>query len=53
MTEYNEDVFYLGYCKYCQQFDALKNGLCAKCQDKDIPDVLKEIFGGYDNEKEK
>jgi hypothetical protein len=50
---YNDDCFYLGYCKSCQKFDALKNGLCAKCQDKDFPDVFKDIFGGFDEQKEK
>jgi len=50
---YNEDVFYLDCCKKCNNFTALKNGLCAKCQDKNIPDFFKDIFGGFDNEKEK
>jgi len=50
---YNEDIFYLGYCKICQQFDSLKNGICAECEKKDIPDFLKDIFGGFDEQKEK
>jgi len=48
---HNEDVFYLGYCKFCNKFTGLKNGLCKDCQDKDIPDFFKDIFGGFDNEK--
>jgi len=49
---YNEDVFYLSYCKNCHKFAALKNGHCKDCQDKDIPEFFKDIFGGFDNEKE-
>jgi hypothetical protein len=51
---YNEeDVFYLDFCKKCNQFTALKNGICAECEKKDIPDFLKDIFGGFENEKDK
>ena len=50
---YNEDNFYLDYCENCNEFTALKNGLCAKCQNKNVPDIFKDIFGGFDEQKEK
>jgi len=49
---YEDDCFYLGYCKNCQKFEALKNGYCIGCQDKKIPDFFNEMFGEFNNEKE-
>jgi RNA polymerase subunit RPABC4/transcription elongation factor Spt4 len=43
---YNEDVFYLDFCKFCHRFTALKNGICAECEKKNTPDFFKDIFGG-------
>ena len=50
---YKEEEFFLGYCRYCNKFTALKNGICAECEKKNNPDFFKDIFGEFDNEKEK
>jgi hypothetical protein len=41
----NEE-YYLGECKICNKVTALKNGICNDCKDNDMPDFLKDLFGG-------
>jgi predicted amidophosphoribosyltransferase len=35
--------YYLGICNKCGKATALKNGICANCEE-DLPDIFKEIF---------
>jgi len=45
------DKYTFDKCFVCEKHKALKNGLCAECAKKnDLPDCLKEIFGGFKNE---
>lgn len=39
-----ESEYEFGYCRTCNQWAALKDGICAQCEDKKIPDFLKELF---------
>ena len=46
------DKYTLDKCSICGKYEALKNGICAECTHKtDLPDCLKDIFGGFKNEK--
>ena len=48
----NSDNYYLGKCKICGEYRALKNEVCAECKDKELPPFMDELFGGFKNEKE-
>ena len=46
------DKFTLGKCSLCGKHKSLRNGVCADCGAKvEIPDFMKEIFGGFKNEE--
>ena len=46
------DKFTLDKCSVCGEHKALKNNVCAECAAKnDLPDFMKDIFGGFKNEK--
>jgi len=45
------DKYSLGKCTICGKYTALKNNVCAECDEKDLPDFMKDIFGGFKNEK--
>jgi hypothetical protein len=46
------DEYTLDKCKICDKHKALKNGVCIDCIHKiDLPDFMKDIFGGFKNEK--
>ena len=48
----NNDVYKLDKCLICGEHKALKNGVCADCAKKnDLPDFMKDIFGGFKDEK--
>jgi len=48
----DKDIYTIGMCKYCKENRPLKNGVCADCKKKqpELPDFLKDIFGGISNE---
>lgn len=41
-----KEEYYLGVCGYCDKFTALKNGICANCEEKvNNPfNFFKDIF---------
>lgn len=52
--------FTLGKCKYCKEYKPLKNGVCKECEDNkvggtgyDLPECFKDIFDGFDEERNK
>jgi len=46
------DKFTLDKCSVCGEHKALMNNVCAECAAKnDLPDFMKDIFGGFKNEK--
>lgn len=40
----NKDIYDFGLCQICHKWANLKNELCINCNDKDLPDVLKDLF---------
>jgi len=46
----NSDNYSIGYCQYCKQLKALKNGVCFDCKDKELPYFMKDIFEKFDDE---
>jgi len=47
------DSYHLGKCKICGEYRALKDEVCSECKDKDLPDFMKELFGGFKTEENK
>lgn len=46
------DKFTLDKCSECSKYKALRNGVCADCGAKtELPDFMKEIFGGFKDDK--
>ena len=47
-------TYSIGTCKICKVQDCLKDGICPICEAKneatDIPDILKQMFGGENND---
>ena len=41
-----EDIYRFDKCKNCGKYLPLKNDLCINCQNKDLPDFLKDLFRG-------
>jgi len=46
----NKDIYKFGNCKICNKYTQLKNELCINCNDNELPDFLKDIFGEFKNE---
>lgn len=44
------DKYTFGQCKVCYKDKALKNGVCKECKENDMPDFMKELFGGFKRE---
>ena len=44
----DNNEYSLGNCAVCGKNRPLQNGKCIECQEKvDIPDIFKDIFGGF------
>ncbi len=40
-----EDEYTFGQCRICKKDAALKNGVCNDCEDIDMPDFIRQLFG--------
>jgi len=47
----NSDNYTIGYCQYCKQLKALKNEVCSDCREKELPDFMKDLFEGFNDEQ--
>ncbi len=48
------DKYSFGKCIYCGKDKTLKNGVCVDCKDNvDMPDFMKDLFGGFKKGDEK
>ena len=48
----NKNSYDFGQCKMCNKYTQLKNGLCITCNDKELPDILKDLFRKKDETDE-
>ena len=49
----NNDIYEFGYCEVCNKYTHLKNKLCIDCNDKDLPDIIKDLFKGKYNDSKR
>lgn len=47
-----EDIYKYERCSICGKYKPLKNDVCVDCSKKiEIPDFMKDLFGGFKDEK--
>jgi len=46
-----KDEYTFGKCRICHKDEALKNGVCKDCEDTNMPEWMKEFFGGFGYKK--
>jgi len=47
------DRYEIGKCECCGKNDCLKNGKCPICNEKQFPDILNQMFGGFNGKENK
>jgi hypothetical protein len=45
----NNDIYTFGKCEECGEDKPLKNDLCNNCNNKNFPDILKDLFRKKDD----
>ena len=48
-----EDIYKFDKCTKCGKYLPLKNSLCINCQDYDLPDFMKDLFKGKNDDTKK
>lgn len=45
---YKKDIYSIGICYRCKQVKALRNGICTKCEKKQLkmPKFFEDLFKG-------
>jgi hypothetical protein len=46
----NKYIYKFGKCEQCGEFKPLENGLCNECNAKDVPDFIKDLFKGKNDD---